>query len=215
MKKQEILRDAELLYNFHASFSTAPENADLILAAGSHELRVPEHAAALYHQGFAPLVICSGGFGKITTGLFREPEAVLFARKCVELGVPEEKILIESASTNTGENFSLSKKLLDGLGIYPEKGLIVCKPYMSARTWATACKQWPELTWQVSAPPIPFAAYFNDDAPMEQEIQLLVGDLQRLRTYAEKGFQIPVEVPEPVWAAYERLVQSGYDAYVT
>ena len=42
----------------------------------------------------------------------------------------------------------------------------------------------------------------------------MVGDLQRLRVYAEKGFQAPVEVPDEIWAAYERLVAAGYDQYV-
>ena len=41
----------------------------------------------------------------------------------------------------------------------------------------------------------------------------MVGDLQRLRVYAGR-FQAPVEVPEPVWAAYERLAGAGCDRYV-
>lgn len=41
----------------------------------------------------------------------------------------------------------------------------------------------------------------------------MAGDLQRLRVYAGR-FQAPVEVPEPVWAAYERLAGDGYDRYV-
>ena len=42
----------------------------------------------------------------------------------------------------------------------------------------------------------------------------MVGDLQRLRVYAELGYQVPVEVPAEVWAAYERLAADGYDRYV-
>ena len=48
----------------------------------------------------------------------------------------------------------------------------------------------------------------------EATLNLMVGDLQRLRVYAEKGFQAPVDVPEDVWAAYERLAAAGYDTYV-
>ena len=209
----EILRDAELLYNFHASFCREPIHADLILAAGSHDLRVPEHAADLFLQGYAPLIVCSGGFGKITDGLFSEPEGVLFARRCRDLGVPDEKILIEQEAHNTGENFSFSKKLLADRNICVKTGLIVCKPYMSARTLATAQKQWCEVNWRVCAPPIPFKNYCREDMPPEQEIQLLTGDLQRLRVYADLGYQIPVEIPEEIWAAFERLVQAGFDQY--
>ena len=40
----------------------------------------------------------------------------------------------------------------------------------------------------------------------------MVGDLQRIRVYAERGFQIPQEIPDEVWAAYEELVHAGYDS---
>ena len=49
--------------------------------------------------------------------------------------------------------------------------------------------------------------------PLESMIQLMVGDLQRLRVYAEKGFQVPVEVPEEIWQANERLIRDGYSMY--
>ena len=209
----QILNDAEALYNFHASFCRPPIRSDLILAAGSHDMRVPEQAAALYLQGYASLVVCSGGFGKITDGLFPEPEGVLFARRCMELGVPEDRILIEQEARNTGENFTYSKKLLAEHKFPVKTGLIVCKPYMSARTLATAQKQWSEVDWRVCAPPIPFEKYFREDMPAEQEIQLLTGDLQRLRVYADLGYQVPVDVPEEIWAAFERLVAAGFDRY--
>ena len=84
---------------------------------------------------------------------------------------------------------------------------------MSARTLATAQKQWSEVDWRVCAPPIPFEKYFREDMPPEQEIQLLTGDLQRLRVYADLGYQVPVDVPEEIWAAFERLVEAGFDRY--
>ncbi|MDB5050560.1 MAG: YdcF family protein [Fibrobacteres bacterium] len=45
---------------------------------------------------------------------------------------------------------------------------------------------------------------------MEQVIHVLVDDLQRIRLYAEKGFQVFQEIPTGVWQAYERLVQLGF-----
>ena len=41
----------------------------------------------------------------------------------------------------------------------------------------------------------------------------MTGDLQRLRVYAEKGFQAPVEVPDEIWEINERLIRDGYDLY--
>ncbi len=211
---REILRDAERVYDFLAGAPAASGKADLILAAGSHDLRVADHAAELWLRGAAPRIVCSGGLGKITDGLWQEPEAVLFARRCRARGVPDDALILERRARNTGENFALSRELVYGLGLRPAVGFIVCKPYMGLRAWAAACRQWPELAWSAALPPIPFAGYENSDCPLEQEIPLMVGDLQRLRVYAERGFQVPVEVPEEIREAGRRLVRAGYDRFV-
>lgn len=205
----EYLRCAEQLYTFLSDCPPA-EPAELMLVLGCHDLRVAEHAAELYRSGAAPLVICSGGYGKMTEGSFRQPEAVLFAARCRALGVPEAAILTEERATNTGENFSLSRLLAPGR----KTGIAVCKPYMAKRALATGRKQWPELRWSASVPEIPFAQYAADEAAMVAEIELMVGDLQRLRVYADRGFQTPTEIPEEIWAAWRRLAEMGFDRYV-
>ncbi len=211
---EEITADARLLYAFLSVCPAAPSRADFILAAGSHDLRVAEHAAALYHAGLAPLVVCSGGFGKMTEELFHEPEGVVFARRCVELGVPEDKIIVEPQATNTGENFTRSRALLSSLQISAKTGVVVCKPYMAKRAWATGTKQWPEIIWHVSTPALTFEQYLTIDVPAAREISLMVGDLQRLKLYDEKGYQAPVPVPDAIWAVYSRLVSDGFDEFV-
>jgi hypothetical protein len=49
---------------------------------------------------------------------------------------------------------------------------------------------------------------------MERVINAMVGDLQRIRLYPAKGFQIPQEIPEDVWAAFEKLVAWGFDKHL-
>ena len=51
-------------------------------------------------------------------------------------------------------------------------------------------------------------------ASTDDVISIMVGDLQRIRLYPEKGFQIPQEIPEDVWAAYQALVQAGYNRHL-
>lgn len=41
---------------------------------------------------------------------------------------------------------------------------------------------------------------------------MLVGDTQRVWLYAQRGFAIPQPTPEPVHAAFKRMVAAGYDA---
>jgi hypothetical protein len=40
---------------------------------------------------------------------------------------------------------------------------------------------------------------------------MMVGDLQRIKLYPEKGFQVYQEIPDDVWEAYEELVAMGFD----
>jgi hypothetical protein len=42
----------------------------------------------------------------------------------------------------------------------------------------------------------------------------MVGDLERIKLYPEKGFQIYQEIPEDVWAAFEELVNAGYTRHL-
>ncbi|MBR4656692.1 MAG: YdcF family protein [Oscillospiraceae bacterium] len=177
---------------------------------GCHDFRVPDHAAALFHFGVAPLVLCTGGYGKMTEDSFSEPEGVLFARRCMELEVPAKSILVEDKATNTGDNFTLSRALLSG----KQRGIVVCKPYMAKRALATGRKQWPEISWSISIPDIPFEQYMPDESALLPEIELMVGDLQRLKVYAERGYQAPTDVPEEIWAAWRRLIAAGFGKYV-
>ena len=41
-------------------------------------------------------------------------------------------------------------------------------------------------------------------------LDTIVGDLQRMKVYAQKGYQIPQEIPEEVWGAFVNLCQMGY-----
>ena len=149
-EKQARLADAEILYRFLSDTPEPPRQADLVLALGSHDRRVPDYAAAVYHSGAAPLLVCTGGLGRMTRDLWTEPEAEIFARRCRELGVPSECLLTEPRSTNTGENFVFTRELLASQGISPRSALIVCKPYMHKRalrrrsspSWWGICSVW-------------------------------------------------------------------------
>lgn len=209
-----IREDARLIYGFLAGHEEPDAHADILLIPGSHDLRVADHAARLFLQGAADWLVCSGGYGKVTEERFQKPEAQLFAERCATLGVDPARIILEPEATNTGENFTLSRLALEKRGIKPRVGLIVCKPYMARRAWATARQQWPEPRWMVSPLPLAFEEYASPDTPYQELIELMVGDLQRMDAYAQRSFQVPVDVPEEVQNAWQRLVEDGYSRYV-
>ena len=124
--------------------------------------------------------------------------------------MPRERILVESRSTNTGENVDLSRSLLAERGLLPKKAIAVQKPYMERRTLATFARRWPELEVRVTSARIDFDHYPAGDIGKDDVIHVMVGDLQRLVVYGGKGWSEPQVVPPEVMRAYERLVAAGY-----
>src|SRR6185503_19496096 len=140
---QQTYALAKTLWDYHL-MKHQIATADVILVLCSHDDRVAERAAQLFHEGWAPLLIFSGGHGSITRTLWNEPEAERLARIAISLNVPRERILIEANSTNTGENIEFTKRLLAERGLDPQKFIVVQKPYMERRAFATFRKLWPE-----------------------------------------------------------------------
>jgi uncharacterized SAM-binding protein YcdF (DUF218 family) len=207
----------EKLWRYH-QLNHEISTADAILVLCSHDIRVAERGAQLFLEGRAPLLIYSGGLGVITRHLWKEPEADQFAAIAVSMGVPRENILIENQSTNTGENVTFTRRLLANRGLDPQSFIVVQKPYMERRSFATFRKQWPAKAVQVTSPRVSLDEYLkeytNDTLSPDDVISIMVGDTQRIRRYAEIGFQIPQEIPDAVWAAYEELVKVGYDKHL-
>lgn len=209
----EILTLAQKLWDYH-QMKFKLEKSDCILALGSHDLRVADRAAELYLKGFAPLLVMSGGLGNFTQEIWTEKEADKFAAIAIKKGVPPQSILIENNSTNTGENILFSKKLLASKKLDPQSFIVVQKPYMERRSYATFKKHWPEKKLSVTSPQISFEEYPTDEIPLERVINIMVGDLQRIKVYPEKGYQVYQEIPMKINTAYERLIQLGFDKHL-
>lgn len=204
---------AKKLWDYH-HLNHSLQKSDSILVLGSHDTRVADRAAELYLQGWAPLLIFSGGLGRLTEGMWSEPEADLFAKIAISKGVPKEAVLIENRSTNTGENILYTQQLLKEEKLNPHSFIVVQKPYMERRSYATFKKHWPDKELVVTSPQIPFDEYATSDISMEQVINIMVGDMQRIKVYYEKGFQIYQEVPADIEDAFEQLVALGYDSHL-
>jgi uncharacterized SAM-binding protein YcdF (DUF218 family) len=210
MINQEALTPAKILWNYHQLHHTL-EQTDCILVLGSQDTRTAERGAEIYLQGYAPIIIFSGGLGKLTKDMWQETEADLFATIALDKGVPREAIFIENKSTNTGENILFTQQLLQEKNLHPDSFIVVQKPYMERRSYATFKKHWPGKKLIVTSPLLSFEEYPNNDISVEKLINMMVGDLQRIKLYPEKDFQIYQEIPDDVWAAYEELVAMGFN----
>ncbi len=209
----EILHAGKTLWDYHQMHHPL-RPADCILALGSHDLRVAERTAELYFQNLAPLIIMSGGLGNFTKEIWSEPEARKFARIAVNKGIPADSILIEDKSSNTGENILYTRAMLKEREIKVMKIIVVQKPYMERRSFATIRKVWPEPKIMVTSPQISFEDYPTKEIPTERVINIMVGDLQRIIEYPSKGFQIPQDVPENVMQAFQFLKKAGFTKHL-
>jgi len=187
--------------------------ADCILVFGSHDPRVAKYGAELFLRKLAPLILFSGKRGGLTEK-WRKTEAEKFAQIAIRAGVPRGKILIEKEATNSGENVLFTKRLLERRGLNPRRLIVVQKPYMERRTWATFKKMWPQKKIIVTSPPISFEDYPNRSISKKDVIAIMLSDLQKIALYPKKGFQIRQRIPRKVRNCYRQLVKLGYTEHL-
>ncbi|CAE6896838.1 YdcF family protein [Vibrio sp. B1FLJ16] len=182
--------------------------ADCLFVMCSNDVRVAEHAAQLHHQKLAPFIVFSGGEGRFTDGLFDKSEAETFADIARASGVPSDAILLETQSTNSGENVRFTEKLLEEKGVQCDSFILVQKPFMERRAIATFEKQWqaPYSLLQVSSTAHPFFEYINEDMTLMMVLEALLEDYSRVKDYPEKGFQTEQVIPEHVESSYQVLL---------
>ena len=190
------------------------EQADCIIGFGCINDHIALRCAELYHEGFAPKILFTGGLGRNTLGRWAEPEAERFARIAMEQGVPKEAILLENKSTNSAENILFTRAILEQEELAAGKLLCVHKPFMERRLYAAMKNYWPEANAAYTSPQLSLEEYIQVTTKQGMTehgvIEVLVGDFQRMHIYAERGYQIPQIIPETAWDAFNKLVKLGF-----
>ncbi|PCJ61313.1 MAG: hypothetical protein COA79_06950 [Planctomycetota bacterium] len=209
----EDIELAKVLWNYH-SINDPLKKCDAIFILGSNDLRVPTYGAKLFLEGWADYLIVSGGLGNFTKGFFTEPEGDVFGKIALQMGVPEDVLIIENKASNSGENVTYVEKILKEKELDLKTFLILQKPFMQRRAFATIKKWWPEKELLVSSPPLSLEEYPFGPIGLRYTIEIMVGDLQRIIEYPAKGFQIHQDVPENVLDAYHKLVNQGYTSHM-
>lgn len=170
--------------------------------------------AQLYCDGFAPKVLFSGGLGRNTLGRWSRTEAERFADIAIANGVPADAILLEDRSTNSAENILFTREILEVEGLAKEPLICVHKPFMERRLMAAMGVYWPEINAIYTSPNLTIESYIQ--SCMRQGLSehaavcIVVGDLQRMVVYAQKGYQIPQQIPAHVWEAFQILTDLGF-----
>jgi uncharacterized SAM-binding protein YcdF (DUF218 family) len=194
----------------YAKMGQIVSSADAIIAMGSMDIRVAKRAAELWHQGVAPMVVVAGGLGRLTGNDTSVSEAHIFARVLRAEEVPERAVFIEDKSTNSAENLTLSVRLLREHGVAVTNIVAVTQPYMERRAYATSMKLFPTMKIQMASPTISYEQYPIEKLPKELMINIIVGEIYRMKVYPEKGFTISQSIPSEVLHAAQALVARGY-----
>ena len=210
---QHEIHLAEILWAYH--FMPAElVKSDLIIGLGSYDTRVAEHCARLLIEGWAPVVLFTGAEGNFTRGKWRQPEAVVFAEVAIASGANPSQIIVEPKATNTGDNIRFVKALCEEKRIAANSAILVSKPNMNRRGYATCLEHWPELDVVCSAPDTHFLSNPAPGHQPEDIVAEIVGDLQRTIEYPRLGYQAEQPIPAEVLRAYEELVALGYTGHL-
>lgn len=205
---ESLMPSARIVWDYLV-ISDPPEKADAIFVFGSQNPQVPIHAAKLFKKNLANKILVSGNSPLLKEALSAEPEAITFSRKMLELGIPEEAIILETAARHTGDNVALGMAKLMGSGLTIKHLLLVAKPPHMRRCVATFAKQFPDIRVSACPPPLEMRHLFEDSLtvrPNENPLLRLAEEVERLKKYSEMGYIQHVEIPTPVQASADLII---------
>lgn len=190
------------------------KKADCIVGFGNYNCDIGIRAAELYRAGYAEKVLFSGGLGRNTLGIQSTTEAERFAETALRFGVPERDILIENRSTNTAENITFTRKLLEENGIFARRLIAVHQPFMERRIASAFDVTWSDVELLTTSYAIDIPTFFEHavgyGVTEKMVVEEVVGDFQRMELYADKGWQSRQIIPPDAREAFEKLVVLGY-----
>ena len=213
-----LISDEDLFYSTilwdFLTINHSLEKVELIFVLCSHDIRIARYAAELWNKNYSNLILFSGGLNFFTKSIFQTSEAEEFAKIAIEEGVNPASILIETESTNTGENILFSKNLLQNMKIYPKKIIAIQKPSMTRRVSLALSKQWPDVKFLISSPNYTLLQASHEFISMKLLINEIVGDFQRIIEYPKRGFQTVTEIPIDATFAFNFLTKKGYTLHL-
>ncbi len=115
------------------------EKTDIAIVFGGKTLSRAEKGAEMFLEGWAKKLLMTGK-GPNYKGVIDLPEAEVFKKRAMELGVPEAAIICEDESINIPSNVRASLNLLDELEIKLKTLMSVISWYGQRRAWCVLKK---------------------------------------------------------------------------
>jgi uncharacterized SAM-binding protein YcdF (DUF218 family) len=252
----QIAEDLNALARYLAldDFGRAPltnddlRSVDVVVLFGNQVVATLVRACSLAQQAPGALLLFSGGVGHATRALYENlcAESGLIANRHVSstmteaemysaiaesaFGIPAQRILVESRSSNSGENARFTICILKDLGFGPGTILLLQDPTMQRRavlTWQREAQVAGIYSNLLSHPTlVPCVETALDGTlrirpdqaagswSLARLVSILMGEIRRLRDdengYGPRGrnFITHVDIPEPILESYARLTAS-------
>ncbi len=132
-----------------------PEKSDIIFLPGGDFSESAMHAAKLYKEGYAPLILPSGKYS-IKKKSFISPDGKDYETECdyfcavlKNAGVPYQAILKEPEAAFTWENAIYSRKITDREGFMIRRAIIICQAFHARRCLMYYQQQYPDTKFFV------------------------------------------------------------------
>jgi uncharacterized SAM-binding protein YcdF (DUF218 family) len=166
--------------------------ADMCLVFGGEQAdALADRAAELYHKGYFPLIVVSGGV-PTSKG---ELEAHQMHDRLVALGVPDSAIRVEDKATNTGENVAFTMQLLKKTGEFDKINSVlgIGQIHGSRRFLMTLEKQWPAVTKMFTSPNT-FGTSREDWHTNKRFRHAVLHEFAKIPKYKARGFIAEVDM---------------------
>lgn len=186
---------------------------DAVMGFGTFDLSLAAFCGDVWRRGLAPRIVFTGGFGAGTADL-GQPEADAW---CEELrrthpAIPASQIIVENRSTNTTENIEFTAALLErdypdlafGRGL--RTAIVVAAPARLRRVKLALLEKQPSVRVTCALP----AADFDREYALHERkgipfLPHLLGELDRIVSYAERGWIASEPLPPEIAAAHAVL----------
>jgi hypothetical protein len=215
----QILWDYALLHHDLDGPEHAGPVEAVVVPGGYSDLPAVE-AARLYlsleeRQDFRPLVVVTGFASPTAMRQWGRSEAARLANVFDEAmraaGKPVADIFLEPDARNLGQNAIYLDRALRWRGIEAKHVLVVCKPYLERRTYATLQQGPRTCLFTMQSPPLGLEAWLralHPEMSAKRSIDTLVGDFERVAF--PNGFLVQQPVPRAAWDAFVRLKAAGF-----
>jgi len=208
-----VRTQAEMVFDWLRADDPIPPQADAAMGFGHFDLRVPRLCGELLSAQTCRRLLFTGGIGA-GTGRLPGAEADSF------FGVLQAEFprlsaadcLVENRSTNTAENIRFSRDLAQSRGLPWTFGAGIKTAILVAHAvrLRRVRQTWLQLASEVRIAAIAPATDYATDFGLHQEQQAsliaqIVGEVERLMAYAEKGWIAPVAIPPDIFRAWLHL----------